>query len=96
MSRESHQTAPALRDPARRRLLAAGSLTVSFSLWPAAAALAQQGAQATEAGAPSALDATATKLPGDLSGTPMLDAWIRIDAQGRITAWTGKATSRPR
>jgi nicotinate dehydrogenase subunit B len=97
MSRESHQTqaqarsAPALRDPARRRLLAAGSLTVSFSLWPAAAALAQQGAQATEAGAPSALDATATKLPGDLSGTPMLDAWIRIDAQGRITAWTGKA-----
>ncbi len=77
-----------LRNPGRRRLLAAGSLTVSFALLPSVDAFAQK---ATEAGAPNALDAGAAKLPGDLVGTPMLDAWIRIDAQGRITVFTGKA-----
>ncbi len=30
-------------------------------------------------------------LPGNLSGTPALDAWIRIDATGAITVFTGKA-----
>ena len=33
----------------------------------------------------------AGKLPGDLAKEPMLDAWIRIDADGRITVYTGKA-----
>lgn len=91
MSRPAQRQDAALRNPSRRYFLAAGSLTVSFSLWPGAAVLAQQGKQATEAGAPSALDAGTAKLPGDLTGTPMLDAWIRIDEQGRITVWTGKA-----
>jgi CO/xanthine dehydrogenase Mo-binding subunit len=33
----------------------------------------------------------AARLPGDLAKEPMLDAWIRIDAEGRITVFTGKA-----
>ena len=33
----------------------------------------------------------ATKLPGALERTPMLDAWIRVDADGRVTVFTGKA-----
>ncbi|QOZ30827.1 molybdopterin cofactor-binding domain-containing protein [Bradyrhizobium sp. CCBAU 53421] len=31
------------------------------------------------------------KLPGSLATSPNLDSWIRIDADGRITAFTGKA-----
>ncbi|QSI30394.1 molybdopterin-dependent oxidoreductase [Variovorax sp. RKNM96] len=77
-----------LRDPSRRHFIAAGSLTVSFALWPAASALAQQ---ATEAAAPVAVDGGAAKLPGDLGSSPMLDAWIRIDEKGAITVFTGKA-----
>ncbi len=53
----------------------AGALVVSFALAPA---LAQ------EAGG-------GRKLPGSLSRTPSLDAWIRIDADGSATAFTGKA-----
>ena len=30
-------------------------------------------------------------LPGSLEKTPLLDAWIRIDADGAITVFTGKA-----
>jgi CO/xanthine dehydrogenase Mo-binding subunit len=30
-------------------------------------------------------------LPGDLDKYPLLDSWIRIDADGHITAFTGKA-----
>jgi nicotinate dehydrogenase subunit B len=38
------------------------------------------------AGAPSA-----APLPGSLSKAPYLDAWIRIDADGKISVFTGKA-----
>ncbi|OKO68590.1 molybdopterin cofactor-binding domain-containing protein [Bradyrhizobium sp. NAS96.2] len=31
------------------------------------------------------------ELPGSLAKTPNLDSWIRIDADGEITAFTGKA-----
>ncbi len=31
------------------------------------------------------------KLPGSLGKNPSLDAWIRIDADGKVTAFTGKA-----
>jgi len=34
--------------------------------------------------------ATAARLPGSLGRNPLLDAWIRVDADGRITAFTGK------
>src|SRR5439155_385267 len=62
----------------RRGFLAAsGALVVSFSLLPVARLLAQQ--------------APAAKPPGSLGNTPMLDAWIRIGAEGGVTVFTGKA-----
>jgi nicotinate dehydrogenase subunit B len=60
----------------RRDLLSAGALVVAFSLAPRAFG---QG------------PARAPGLPGSLRQTPMLDAWIRIDGQGQITIFTGKA-----
>jgi CO/xanthine dehydrogenase Mo-binding subunit len=65
----------------RRSLLAGGgALIVSFSLGDA---LAQdQTAPATAPPAPP---------PGSLKGAPYLDSWIRIDADGGITIFTGKA-----
>jgi len=63
----------------RRTLLrGAGALIVSFTLSPV---------PAQEGGPPG----TGPKLPGSLSRTPYLDAWIRIDADGSATAFTGKA-----
>jgi nicotinate dehydrogenase subunit B len=72
-----------LTNAGRRRFLA-GSLTVGFTLLPFADALAQT----TEAGT---FKNAAPKLPGSLKSTPMLDAWIRIDAGGGVTVCTGKA-----
>jgi nicotinate dehydrogenase subunit B len=69
---------------ASRRRFLAGSLTVSFTLLPFADVLAQT----TEAGT---FKQAAPKLPGSLKSTPMLDAWIRIDAGGHVTVCTGKA-----
>ncbi|MEH2612178.1 xanthine dehydrogenase family protein molybdopterin-binding subunit [Bradyrhizobium sp. AZCC 1693] len=71
--------APAMID--RRRVLAGGgALIVSFSL---SGALAQQQDAPTAAPAPSP--------PGSLKNSPYLDAWIRIDANGSIEVFTGKA-----
>jgi nicotinate dehydrogenase subunit B len=65
----------------RRRVLAGGgALIVSFSL---------TNAFAEDQPAPAA--APAPKPPGSLKDAPFLDAWIRIDADGSITAFTGKA-----
>jgi CO/xanthine dehydrogenase Mo-binding subunit len=65
-------------DPSRRRFLAAGAITVGFSLLPTLPAFAQEAGKAG-------------KLPGSLSSTPMLDAWIRLDDTGKLTVYTGKA-----
>ncbi|MDB5777526.1 MAG: aldehyde dehydrogenase [Herbaspirillum sp.] len=67
----------------RRRFLA-GSLTLSFTLLPFAEALAET----TEAGT---FKQAAPKLPGSLKSSPLLDAWIKIDAGGHVTVCTGKA-----
>jgi nicotinate dehydrogenase subunit B len=68
--------------PSRRSVLAAGgALIVSFSLVDSLGA-----AFAQDQSAPPA-----PKPPGSLAETPYLDAWIRIDADGSITAFTGKA-----
>jgi nicotinate dehydrogenase subunit B len=65
----------------RRRVLAGGgALIVSFSLTEAFA----QTPAAPAAAPPS-------NLPGSLKGAPFLDSWIRIDADGSITVFTGKA-----
>jgi nicotinate dehydrogenase subunit B len=66
----------------RRSVLAgSGALVVSFSML--SRALAQ------ESPAPAA--AEPPELPGSLSDAPSLDAWIRIDAAGAISVFTGKA-----
>jgi CO/xanthine dehydrogenase Mo-binding subunit len=66
--------------PSRRALLTGtGALIVSFSLG---------GAHAEDA--PAAAPPT-PQLPVDLKTTPMLDAWVRIDANGAVTIFTGKA-----
>jgi nicotinate dehydrogenase subunit B len=65
----------------RRCVLAGGgALIVSFSL---------SGALAQQQGAPAA--APAPSPPGSLKTSPYLDAWIRIDANGSIEVFTGKA-----
>jgi len=65
----------------RRRLLTGGgALIVSFSLTNA---FAQDQNPAAIPPAP--------KPPGSLEKSPYLDSWIRIDADGSITAFTGKA-----
>jgi nicotinate dehydrogenase subunit B len=66
----------------RAVLQGAGALIVSFTISPAASS--QDKGRAKAAG-------TAVKLPGSLTNTPYLDAWIRIDADGSVTAFTGKA-----
>jgi CO/xanthine dehydrogenase Mo-binding subunit len=63
----------------RRRVLAGGgALIVSFAM---SDAIAQD--QAAPAAAP--------KPPGSLATSPYLDSWIRIDADGGITVFSGKA-----
>src|SRR4051794_25895238 len=64
--------------PSRREFLA-GALVVSFSL----CARPSSGQEEQNAGAKP-------PLPGSLKKAPMLDSWIRIDADGRITVFTGK------
>src|SRR6185437_5959006 len=60
-----------------------GALILSFSL--SRASWARGRAQGT---APMTVPA---KLPGSLDRSPFLDAWIRIDADSSVTAFTGKA-----
>lgn len=70
--------APIILD--RRRVLAGGgALIVSFSL---------TGAFAQQQDAPAA---PAPSPPGSLKTSPYLDAWIRIDTDGGIIVFTGKA-----
>lgn len=62
--------------PSRRRFLkTAGAITVGFS-WSVPGVLAQQ--------------AAAPRLPGGLNNNRMLDAWLRINADGAVTIFTGK------
>jgi CO/xanthine dehydrogenase Mo-binding subunit len=70
--------APVILD--RRRVLAGGgALIVSFSM---------PGAFAQDA---PPVAPPAAKPPGSLATTPLLDSWIRIDADGGISVFTGKA-----
>jgi nicotinate dehydrogenase subunit B len=66
----------------RRQVLAgAGALIVSFSLHGAASAQVQGGPDTRPA----------PGLPGSLTAAPYLDSWLRIEADGTITVFTGKA-----
>ncbi len=71
--------APVILDR-RRVLMGGGALIVSFSLGDA---FAQDQSPAAAPPLPSP--------PGSLKGAPFLDSWIRIDADGGITVFTGKA-----
>ncbi len=75
-----------LAHPSRRGVLAAGAVMVSFTLAPRAAAQLAGGGEG--GGGPKVL---APNLPGSLKTAPYLDAWIRIDPDGRATVFTGKA-----
>jgi nicotinate dehydrogenase subunit B len=68
----------------RRAVLAgSGALIFSFS----STAWAQE--NAAPAAAPTS--AAPPPLPGSLKQAPFLDSWIRVDADGAITVFTGKA-----
>jgi nicotinate dehydrogenase subunit B len=75
--------APVILDR-RRMLKGSGALVVSFSLTHAFA---------QDQGAPAAIPPSAPppSPPGSLKTSPYLDSWIRIDADGAITVFTGKA-----
>lgn len=74
--------APHFPDLTRRGFLTgAGALVVSFAI----------PVHAQEAATPAPAPAKPSTLPGSLADTPSLDAWIRIDADGSITVFTGKA-----
>ena len=63
-------------NPSRRRFLkSSGAIVIGFSL-AGTAAIAQQAAP--------------PRLPGSLSTNRMLDGWIRINANGSVTIFTGK------
>jgi CO/xanthine dehydrogenase Mo-binding subunit len=59
----------------RRFLQSAGALVVAFS-WGAPAGIAQQTQK--------------PRLPGSLNTNRMLDGWLRINADGTVTVFTGK------
>src|SRR5882724_8261724 len=67
----------------RAVLRGTGALLLSFSLSP------QAWSQEAAAGQPTSIAAD-PKLPGSLAKSPLLDAWIRVDADGHVTAFTGK------
>jgi CO/xanthine dehydrogenase Mo-binding subunit len=69
--------------PSRRAVLqGAGALVVSFSIL---------GRSSAQEGEVAGAQAPTEKLPGSLADSPLLDSWIRVDADGSITAFTGKA-----
>jgi nicotinate dehydrogenase subunit B len=70
----------------RRRFVAGGgALIVSFAIGPVQSATPDAKPAAAEAPGKEAT------LPGSLKAQPMLDGWIRIDADGKVTVFTGKA-----
>jgi nicotinate dehydrogenase subunit B len=63
----------------RRELLGSGAIVVAFATSPTLFAQQNQGPK------------VAPQLPGSLEKLPWLDGWIRIDADGKVTVFTGKA-----
>src|SRR6185436_11802104 len=83
--RESVPLRHAHADPARRR--AGGARAMNRRSF-----IARGGALVVSFSLlPQLAFAQAQKLPGSLRTEPMLDAWIRVGADGRITVFTGKA-----
>ena len=69
-------------DNGRRALLKSGALLVGFSMLPALAR-----AELNAMGLPALADPS---LPGSLKNTPLLDAWIQVAPDGKVTVCSGK------
>ena len=83
-----------LRSLSRRAFLGTGgALVVAFSLHARGQQSAGQGTKQEKAEPQNRgeVPKNAPPLPGSLEQDPMLDSWIRIDANGAITVFTGKA-----
>ncbi|WP_448188744.1 molybdopterin cofactor-binding domain-containing protein [Azospirillum sp. sgz301742] len=72
------------RGVTRRGVLAGGALVVAFTMTPLCHLLAQEAQNVGKE--PN----KAPQLPGSLKDAPMLDSWIRIGADGKVTVFTGK------
>lgn len=66
----------------RRSVLQGGALVVGFALLPAVARAQQEEAEVVN---------QADWPPGSLGDYPYVDSWIRIDSDGAVTVFTGKA-----
>ncbi len=75
-------------DETRRRFMMSGALMVSFSMLPGVKAMAQE--VIADEGAVVHIGKATQALAGSLKTNPYLDAWIRIDAAGKVTVHTGK------
>ena len=87
----SIDVAPSPVAVSRRAVLAGtGALIVSV---PLASALAQDAAPAATPLSPPPAAAVPAQppLPGSLRTAPMIDAWVRIDAKGAVTVFSGKS-----
>ncbi|KJB96749.1 xanthine dehydrogenase family protein molybdopterin-binding subunit [Skermanella aerolata] len=69
----------------RRTFLSGSALVVAFSL--SSRAFGQLAGGGEGSAGPAVV---APHLPGSLKSSPMLDSWIRIDADGKVTVFTGK------
>jgi nicotinate dehydrogenase subunit B len=75
-------------DEGRRRFMLSGALYVAFSMLPGAGTLAQE--VTTGEGAAQHIGKETQMLAGSLKTNPLLDAWIKITPEGKVTVFTGK------
>jgi nicotinate dehydrogenase subunit B len=75
-------------DEGRRRFVLSGALVVGFTLVPGANALAQE--VIADEGAAVQVSKQNDLLAGSLKTNPLLDAWIKIAPDGKVTVFTGK------
>lgn len=69
----------------RRAVLTGGGLMLSFTLFPRRLLSQDEDVQDVQSDVEPEAD-----LPGSLGDAPMLESWIRIDADNNITLFTGK------
>jgi nicotinate dehydrogenase subunit B len=75
-------------DEGRRRFMISGALFVAFTLTRGQDSLAQQ--IIADEGAAVHVAKETQALAGSLKTNPLLDAWIKITPQGKVTVFTGK------
>ncbi|ABB08550.1 xanthine dehydrogenase family protein molybdopterin-binding subunit [Burkholderia lata] len=75
-------------DEGRRNFIVSSALFVAFSLAPASRAVAQ--AVIADEGAAVHVSKATETLAGSLKTNPLLDAWIKITPEGKVTVFTGK------